>query len=146
MITNVLRYIGVICAALVIGYIVGVRDCSNRTVQQTVSSSSQARETETSTTVTETTERPDGSKTTRTVTDTKRISQRDDKKEVPKKERPTQFRTTVAVRPEWDDTRKAVKVHPLVVISKRLWDSSAWADVIVDPGRKEAALGVSLEW
>lgn len=146
MITNVLKYIGVICAALVIGYIVGVRNGTNKFGQQVVSSSSQARETETSTTITETTERPDGSKTTRTVTDTKKISQRDDKKEVPKKEKPRQFRTTVAIRPEWDDTRKAVKVHPMVVISKRLWDSPAWADIIVDPGRKEAAIGISVEW
>ena len=144
MITNVLKYIGVICAALVIGYIVGVRNSTNKSVQQVVSSSSQARETETSTTVTETTERPDGSKTTRTVTDTTRISQRDDKKEVPKKERPTQFRTTVAVRPEISEG--TIKGHPVVGVGKRLWDSPAWADVIVDIDRQEVAVGVSLEW
>lgn len=144
MITNVLKYIGVICAALVIGYIVGVRNSTNKSVQQVVRSSSQARETETSTTVTETTERPDGSKTTRTVTDTTRISQRDDKKEVPKKERPTQFRTTVAVRPEISEG--TIKGHPVVGVGKRLWDSPAWADVIVDIDRQEVAVGVSLEW
>lgn len=148
MITNILRYVGVICAALVIGYIVGVRNGHDSSVGKTVIGSSETRETEKSTTTTETTERPDGSKTTRTVTETERRTSKDDRKETPApaKERPRQFRTTVAVRPEWQKEKSEIKGHPVIAVGKRLLDSPAWADIIIDVDRKEVAVGISIEW
>jgi hypothetical protein len=146
--SNILRYIGVICAALVIGYIAGIRSKSAfvnpPSAETVVTDNTVERITETTTTVT----KPDGSSTTKIVKDTTKKTDKKEKKELPVviKERPRQFRITVAARPEWDDKKKSVKVHPMVVISKRLWDSPAWADIIVDPGRKEGALGISLEW
>lgn len=146
MIINILRYIGVICAALIVGYIVGVRDRDGKCVTSVDVSDNQTSEIEKSTTTTETTERPDGSKTTRTVTDTTKKTDKKEKKEVPVviKERPRQFRTTIAVRPEISDG--SIKGHPVVAVGKRLWDSPAWADIIVDVDRKELAVGVSIEW
>jgi hypothetical protein len=145
MISNIIKYIGVICAALVIGYIVGIRQGSKPGGDSTSSSISANNEVEKSTTTTTEVIKPDGSRTIKTVTDTTKVS---DKKESSKvtvtpKERPRQFRTTVAVRPEW---KKELKGHPVVAVGKRLWDSPAWADVIVDVDRKEVAVGISLEW
>jgi hypothetical protein len=148
MISNILKLIGVISVALIIGYIAGTRQVSNHGGGSTAQSVAESTESERSTTTTVEVSKPDGSKTITTVTDNTKNTNRKEDTKVPSilPERPRQFRTTVAVRPEWDDEKKSVKVHPMVVISKRLWDSPAWADIIVDPGRKEMALGVSLEW
>jgi len=148
MISNILKLIGVISVALIIGYIAGARQVSNQGGGSTAQSVAESTESERSTTTTVEVSKPDGSKTITTVTDNTKTTNRKEDTKVPSilPERPRQFRTTVAVRPEWDDEKKSVKVHPMVVISKRLWDSPAWADIIVDPGRKEAALGISLEW
>lgn len=142
------KYIGVICAALIVGYIVGVRDRGGKSVTSVDVSDNQTSEIEKSTTTTETTERPDGSRTIKTVTDTTKKTDKKEKKEaqVPVKERLRQFRTTVAVRPEWDNNNKTIKGHPVFGVSKRIWDSPAWADAIVDVDRKEVSIGISLEW
>lgn len=148
MISNILKLIGVISVALIVGYIAGTRQVLNQGGGSTTQSVAESTEAERSTTTTVEVSKPDGSKTVTTVTDSTKTTNRKEDTKVPSilPERPRQFRTTVAVRPEWDDEKKSVKVHPMVVISKRLWDSPAWADIIVDPGRKEMALGVSLEW
>lgn len=148
MLTNIIKYVGVICVALVIGYIVGTRQGGRPGGDSTSSSISSNIETEKATTTTTEVIRPDGSRTIKTVTDTTKVS---DKKEsnkvtVTPKERPRQFRTTVAVRPEWQREKKELKGHPVVVLSKRLWDSAGWADIILDIDRKEVAVGLSLEW
>lgn len=146
MISNILKLIGVISVALIIGFIAGTRQVSNQGGGSTAQSVAESSESERSTTTTVEVSKPDGSKTITTVTDNTKTTNRKEDTKVPVKEKPRQFRTTFAVRPEWDDEKKSVKVHPMIVISKRLWDSPAWADIIVDPGRKEMALGVSLEW
>lgn len=146
MISNILKLIGVISVALIVGYIAGTRQVLNQGGGSIAQSVAESTESERSTTTTVEVSKPDGSKTITTVTDNTKTTNRKEDTKVPIKERPRQFRTTVAVRPEWDDEKKSVKVHPMIVISKRLWDSPAWADIIVDPARKEAALGVSLEW
>lgn len=146
MLTNILRYIGVICAALVIGYIVGIRSKSasvnSSSAETVITDNTVERITETTTTVT----KPDGSSTTKIVKDTTKKKDKRKEKEVPVpvKERPRQFRTTVAVRPEISDG--SIKGHPVVAVGKRLWDSSFWADVILDVDRREVAVGISLEW
>jgi len=148
MINTIIRYIGVICAALVIGYYFGMSQGNSQNRVSVSQNTTNTNEVEKSTTVTETTERRDGSKVTRTTTDTTRTVKKEENKQatVPQKEKPRQLRTTVAIRPEWNKEKKEIKGHPVVSFGKRLWDSPAWADIILDIDRKEVAVGLSLEW
>jgi len=148
VISNIYKLIGVICTALVIGYYFGMSKSNSQNRVSVSQNTANTNEVEKSTTVTETTERRDGSKVTRTTTDTTRTVKKEEssKASVAQKEKPRQFRTTVAIRPEWDKEKKEIKGHPVVAIGKRLLDSPAWADVIVDIDRKEVAVGLSLEW
>lgn len=146
MISNILKLIGVISVALIIGYIAGTRQVSNHGGGSTAQSVAESSESERSTTTTVEVSKPDGSKTITTVTDnTKKINRKEDTK-VPVKEKLNRFRTTVAVRPEWNKEKKELKGHPVLGIGRRIWDSPAWVEVSLDVDRKEVTMGVALEW
>lgn len=146
MISNILKLIGVISVALIIGYIAGTRQVSNHGGGSTAQSVAESSESERSTTTIVEVAKPDGSKTITTVTDnTKKINRKEDTK-VPVKERLNRFRTTVAVRPEWNKEKKELKGHPVLGIGRRIWDSPAWVEVSMDVDRKEVTMGVALEW
>lgn len=146
MISNILKLIGVISVALIIGYIAGTRQVSNHGGGSTAQSVAESSESERSTTTTVEVSKPDGSKTITTVTDnTKKINRKEDTK-VPVKEKLNRFRTTVAVRPEWNKEKKELKGHPVLGIGRRIWDSPAWVEVSMDVDRKEVTMGVALEW
>lgn len=148
MISNILKLIGVICAALIIGYIVGIREHANNSGSKVTSSDRQINETEKSTTTTETTERPDGSKITRTIIDRTKNRKTNEKKEdkITVKAPLNKNRIQVAVRPEWNKEKKEIKGHPVIGIGHRIWDSPGWVEVGFDVDRKEVTLGVALEW
>lgn len=146
MISNILKLIGVISVALIIGYIAGTRQVSNHGGGSTAQSVAESSESERSTTTIVEVAKPDGSKTITTVTDnTKKINRKEDTK-VPVKEKLNRFRTTVAVRPEWNKEKKELKGHPVLGIGRRIWDSPAWVEVSMDVDRKEVTMGVALEW
>jgi hypothetical protein len=146
MISNILKLIGVISVALIIGYIAGTRQVSNHGGGSTAQSVAESSESERSTTTTVEVSKPDGSKTITTVTDNTKNTNRKEDTKVPVKERLNRFRTTVAVRPEWNKEKKELKGHPVLGIGRRIWDSPAWVEVSLDVDRKEVTMGVALEW
>lgn len=148
MISNILKLIGVISVALIIGYIAGARQVSKQGGGSTAQSVAESTESERSTTTTVEVSKPDGSKTITTVTDNTKTTNRKEDTKVPSilPERPRQFRTTVAVRPEWDDEKKEIKGHPVVGIGRRIYDSPGWVELGLDIDRKEMTFGVALEW
>ena len=145
MIRNIFKLIGVICAALIIGYIVGIREHDTDSVTRVTNTELQINEIEKATTTTETTEHPDGRKTIRTVTNITTERKTNEKKEDQAKTKENQYRLAVAVRPEWDKEKKEIKGHPVVHLGYRM-AGPFWAELGADIDRKEFTVGVAFEW
>ena len=148
MLSNILKLLGGISVAFIIGYIVGVRQTSNQggnAVSQDVSTNT---ETETSTTTITEVVKPDGSRTTKTVTDTTRVIDKKEDRVIPvaQKESKKKARFGIQARPEWEPERDRLKFHPAVTVGYRIYDSPLWADLHLDIDRKEVAIGISVEW
>jgi hypothetical protein len=148
MLSNIIKLLGGISVAFIIGYIVGVRSVSNhnnQTPAEIVSTDNQVERT-----VTTTTEqvKPDGSRTTKTVTDTTRVTDRKEDRIIPvaQKEPKKKARFGIQARPEWVSEKEQLKFHPAVTLGYRIYETPLWADLHLDIDRKEVAIGISVEW
>ena len=148
MLSNILKLLGGISVAFIIGYIVGVRQVTNNNVPVTNQTVTENRETEKSTTTITEVTKPDGTREVKTVTDVTKVTDKKKDKAVPaaRKDPPKKARFGIQARPEWEPERDRLKLHPAVTVGYRIYDSPLWADLHLDIDRKEVAIGISVEW
>lgn len=145
MLTSIIRGIGVISVAVILGFILGVRYTSNADNRAPSTIINEDKETERSKTRTDTVIKPDGTKTITVIEETEKKSNKKEQIKIVKEEK-KKHRFGVAVRPEYDPSKNSLKGHPVVTAGYRIYDTPIWADLTVDIDRKDIMIGISVEW
>lgn len=145
MLTRILRAIGVISAAIILGFFLGVRYTSNAGSSPPSTIVNEDKEVERSKTRTDTVIKPDGTKTITVIEETEKKKTNKEQIKIVKQEK-DKHRIGVSLRPEWDPEKGSLKGHPVITAGYRLYDTPWWAEVSCDIDRKEFTVGISVEW
>ena len=145
MLVSILRKLGVISAAIILGFIFGVRYTSNADNRAPSTIINEDKEVEREKTRTDTVIKPDGTKTITVIKETEKKSNKKEQIKVVQAEK-DKYRLGILVRPEWDASKGSLKGHPVLTAGYRLYDTPIWADLTIDIDRKDIMVGITVEF